>query len=102
MPPFSLLLIATPLTVLDDRNLTLLYILEFEVSYAPGFVSYHEPPSERLSIPDTLNPLLTRCSGIDRLFIRLKPFIIPSYLALDVFLSLNSRDTSATFPVFSR
>ena len=46
MPPFSLLFINTPLTIPHDQNLTLLYILEFEVSYAPGIVSYHEPASE--------------------------------------------------------
>ena len=55
------------------------------------------------SIPDALNPLLTLCSGIVRLSIHLKLSIVPSYFALDVFLSFNSRDTSATFPdLFTR
>ena len=68
-----------------------------------GFLSCYEPPSERWSIPDALNPFLTLGSGINRLPIRLKLPIVPSYFALDVLLSFNSRDTSASFPeLFTR
>ena len=68
-----------------------------------GFVSCYEPPFERWSIPDARNPLLILCSGINRLSIRLKLPIVPSYFALDVLISFNSRDTSASFPeLFTR
>ena len=74
--------------------------LWFQNILAFGFISCHEPPSERWSIPDALNPFLTLCSGINRLSIRLKLLIVPSYFTLDVFLKFNSRDTSVTFPTF--
>ena len=74
--------------------------LWFRNILAFGFESCHEPPFERWSIPDALNPFLTLCSGINRLSIRLKLLIVPSYFTLDVFLKFNSRDTSVTFPAF--
>ena len=44
-----------------------------------------------------LEPLSRPISGIERLPARLKLPMVPPYFALDIFLSFNSRVTSATF-----
>ena len=85
-------------TVPQDRNLTLLYTL---VSKVISHTWLHmKIPSclPRWSIPDALNPFLTLYSGINRLSIRLKLPIVPSYFALDVLLSFKSRVTFRHLP----
>ena len=65
----------------------------------------HEPPTDEIINSGIRRNTYSRCSGplspfvlgIERLPARSKLPMIPPYLALDIFVSFNSRVTSATF-----
>ena len=54
--------------------------------------------SKNIDTLETYQPLSHLVSSIERLPIRLKLLIAPSYLALDIFLSFNSRVTFGHLP----